>query len=154
MAERNDGGPAFPIPHVVADANDPAFKLGAAGMSLRDWFAGQALPVLINNRSENTVRDDADEAYAYADAMLAAREVPVARRKQRDPKLRALAERIARDLFTNGGGERAQRFVLELPDGRNGGGWIEAAAADRIEDALARHMESKHPTYSGEVQNG
>lgn len=39
----NDGGPAFPRQSVVADANDNSFKLGHPGMSLRDWFAGQAL---------------------------------------------------------------------------------------------------------------
>lgn len=46
----NDGGPAFPLPHVVADANHPHFKLG---------HPGTAAPSI---------------AYQYADAMLKARE--------------------------------------------------------------------------------
>jgi hypothetical protein len=46
-----------------------------------------------------------------------------------------LAERIARDLFTNGCAERARRLVLTIdtPHVRDLGGWNERAAADRIE---------------------
>lgn len=48
----------------------------------------------------------------------------------------ALAEAIARDLFTNGSGERAQRLVLELPGKRDGGGWCEEAMSNRIAEHL------------------
>lgn len=38
-----------------------------------------------------------------------------------------VAEKIANYLFTNGAGEKAQRLVLELEDGSNGGGWCREA---------------------------
>lgn len=62
----NDGGPAFPVP----------YNHEAAGMSLRDWFAGQALAgLLAARRSEGTNGEwRAQMAYQQADAMLAARE--------------------------------------------------------------------------------
>lgn len=61
----NDGGPAFPV---VASNG-----LGhvADGMSLRDWFAGQAL-ITISERWRAV--DAARMSYEYADAMLEARE--------------------------------------------------------------------------------
>ena len=75
----NDGGPAFPHPEVarlqdgrcvVADA-DP-------GMTIRDWFAGQAISGMITpgcvQMTEATRKARASEAYAIADAMLKARE--------------------------------------------------------------------------------
>lgn len=54
------------------------------------------------------------------------------------PSIKSLARKIAADLFTNGAGEHARRLVLELEDGRNGGGWGELPAADRIAGVLAR----------------
>jgi hypothetical protein len=42
------------------------------GMTLRDWFAGQALPGLVP--LEQTPRLTAAQAYSIADAMLAARD--------------------------------------------------------------------------------
>ena len=72
----NDGGPAFPIPfgQVMSDEGK--------GMTLRDYFAGQALMGYLagrnNNQSENPSNFQALKAsidcYGYADAMLAARE--------------------------------------------------------------------------------
>ena len=47
------------------------------GMSLRDWFAGQALPgMLSTNTDDSFYRPDgaAEYAYAIADAMLAERD--------------------------------------------------------------------------------
>jgi len=49
---------------------------------------------------------------------------------------RALARRIATDLFTNGLGQFADRLVLELPGKVDGGGWNFTSAIDRIERAL------------------
>lgn len=76
MSKINDGGPAFPI------SVQPDFQYVEAGMSLRDWFAGQALAGLIaSGRSAYDLADSdqqaayaAFRAYTAADAMLAARE--------------------------------------------------------------------------------
>ena len=62
-AQQNDGGPAFPREYVTN---------GVPGMSLRDWFAGQAMAAFIAS-SEMNGNDTAETAYAFADAMIAAR---------------------------------------------------------------------------------
>lgn len=54
------------------------------------------------------------------------------------PEHKKLAKQIAKSLFTNGFGERAQRLVLELPEGKNGGGWAEVAVVDVIAEHLAK----------------
>ena len=68
MSAINDGGPAFPVnPH-------PNIHGGADGMTLRDWFAGQASESDVmhwrNTVGIGCTREMAK--YAYADAMLAA----------------------------------------------------------------------------------
>lgn len=82
MSDNNDGGPEFPSQHqrvrFVGDDGRLHVQEAAAssGMSLRDWFAGQALAGLaaswITERPGH-VEKAAAEAYAMADAMLAAR---------------------------------------------------------------------------------
>ena len=67
---KDDGGPAFPV--TVPD------KYGRApsGMTLRDWFAGQALPVVHHHGGRygpQGLKQVAEQAYEVADAMLAAR---------------------------------------------------------------------------------
>ena len=52
---------------------------------------------------------------------------------------RSFARRIARSLFTNGAGQRAERLMLELPGGKDGGAWSERAAVDHI----ARVLQAK-----------
>lgn len=84
----NDGGPAFPLPDVYG-ANGCGLREGAPGMSLRDWFAGQALAGMtsikpdlgscrdlaeLDERMSRAISVAGDIAYRYADAMLAARE--------------------------------------------------------------------------------
>ena len=49
MSKREDGGPAFPRPVAQREtlSGDRVFsvaQVAQAGMTLRDWFAGQALP--------------------------------------------------------------------------------------------------------------
>lgn len=62
-----DGGPAF-IPTMTEDG-----KVIPA-MSLRDWFAGQALAgISATDRAEYTCAEDAVYAYDIADAMIAER---------------------------------------------------------------------------------
>ncbi len=53
-------------------------------------------------------------------------------------EIRQLASAVARDLFTNGAGERAQRLVLTIdgPPRRDLGGWAEGVVTDTIADAL------------------
>ena len=67
-----NGGPAFPIETTATP--------WAEGMTLRDWFAGQALVGIINacamdtrERGETTENMFARKAYSIADAMLEAR---------------------------------------------------------------------------------
>jgi hypothetical protein len=81
MSEQpKDGGPAFPV--LTDMSGGEAYYLATPGMSLRDWFAGQALPSLVATESENNrswqdgSRHIAAAAYAISDALLAAREVP------------------------------------------------------------------------------
>lgn len=95
MTTINDGGPAFPVlPPLDVDGNSPAgYPYPAGGMSLRDWFAGQALAspdlgrIAFNFREADLDRHfgkgsigitDAMKLAAaardVADAMLAARE--------------------------------------------------------------------------------
>lgn len=77
----NDGGPAFPFGvrvdhhdtygggHSIEETNEP-------GMTLRDWFAGQALPKLVHDWCEPDPKHYdavALNAYKLADAMLVAR---------------------------------------------------------------------------------
>jgi len=71
MSEKFGGiEPAFPN-------NDPH---GPQGMSLRDWFAGQAIMGLCADPSNHKLFDGPDEAaanaYVIADAMLAERSKP------------------------------------------------------------------------------
>ncbi len=75
MSKKDDGGPAFPVPeHVDADG---VRRWGRpSSMSLRDWFAGQALMGAVATVRGPGFREwsyYADAAYAIADAMLAAR---------------------------------------------------------------------------------
>jgi len=78
-----DGGPAFP------GVDPPEWQAISDGMSLRDWFAGQALAALISKapffecegeygKAIDIAQfkvDIAESSYGYADAMIAAREV-------------------------------------------------------------------------------
>jgi hypothetical protein len=71
---KKDGGPAFP--HIVdGDRGRPWHQPGA--MSLRDYFAGQALVGLSQSGDYNVSRHAdqiAASAYQIADAMLEARD--------------------------------------------------------------------------------
>ncbi len=80
-----DGGPAFParIPVEHSDEQGKDYPdYSEAGMSLRDWFAGQALIALFSQEANpnghgwapGDRNNAAQEAYALADAMLVARE--------------------------------------------------------------------------------
>lgn len=86
----NDGGPAFPQTDLSAYGMGPN-EDGNSGMSLRDWFAGQA-PVTMGDAArvcgwppEFNLTQDSDRAafwavmamlrFEYADAMIVARRI-------------------------------------------------------------------------------
>ena len=76
----NDGGPAFPS-DLLINGSVTARK-PYDGMSLRDWFAGQALPPIMvlcaadtRLKNETHAQMFARKAWDAADAMIAAREV-------------------------------------------------------------------------------
>ena len=68
-----DGGPAFPVPE-----NKYGDPVHPGGMSLRDWFAGQALTGWISEGSNLRGHEAAiaEGCYVLADAMLQARIIP------------------------------------------------------------------------------
>ena len=67
MSDRiEDGGPAYPVP-----GNQPHPQMN--GMSLRDWFAGQAILEVLASHETRDMYDAATTAYQIADAMIAAR---------------------------------------------------------------------------------
>jgi hypothetical protein len=80
----NDGGPAFPVENTYHQNGQVEY--GAWGMSLRDWFAGQALAGMVipddgkfslenwrDSLPKRHARNRAEIAYRHADAMIAAR---------------------------------------------------------------------------------
>lgn len=72
MDQTNDGGPAFP--RTPFDVNDYTGD-GSSGMSLRDYFAGQALAGMLTCSYINSSKVDLSrEAYRFADRMLAERQ--------------------------------------------------------------------------------
>ena len=87
----NDGGPAFPQPltmHPSGVMDYPSNGWGMGGMTMRDYFAAHATKMDVDtHRGMETHRSKVDgelvitfkytyeqARYAYADAMLAARE--------------------------------------------------------------------------------
>lgn len=77
MSAPKDGSPAFPLQSI-----GPEFMPGHCGMTLRDWFAGQALAGWLASYDPEDSHPVATEvqgslaaySYAIADAMLSARE--------------------------------------------------------------------------------
>ena len=75
----DDGGPAFPEvssdykPRWEGDNEGFSNTYSCGGMSLRDWFAGQALYGLFSCISQAPNEVIARQAYAMADAMIAER---------------------------------------------------------------------------------
>ena len=78
----NDGGSAFPYEEIDRSIKDaPSRRFGHSGMSLRDYFAAQALATAVNQAAHAAVEQGkavdsksvAVMAYDIADAMLEAR---------------------------------------------------------------------------------
>ena len=81
MAKQNDGGPAFPCPPGYGPHGE-ALQAPQEGLSLRAWFAGQALPGILAAEATESLYRVQDEviilpgavamlAVACADALLA-----------------------------------------------------------------------------------
>ena len=71
MNTKDDGGPAYP-----ATEKNELRNYGTPGMSLRDYFAGQAMQAMLSSSNCPKLVDEkklADQAYETADAMLEAR---------------------------------------------------------------------------------
>lgn len=73
MTQKDNGGPAFPQKLLYRDSQGIDYEVQETGMTLRDWFAGQALRLLWGSRDPMTPEDAANVAYEIADAMLAER---------------------------------------------------------------------------------
>ena len=78
MSARDDGGPAFPVTGLSVESGPDDTEVWGSvdckGMTLRDYFAGQALQGAIADVSQSNLPDDvAAYAYELADAMLKAR---------------------------------------------------------------------------------
>lgn len=71
----NDGGPAFPLENPRLLENGELFKQ-FYGLSMRDYFAGQAISGMSSSPYWDGTSFDAmaTAAYSYADAMINARE--------------------------------------------------------------------------------
>ena len=77
----SDGGPAFPMPAAQFNRGGTVVRVEPSwGMSLRDWFAGQALNGLVagfphgQGRQVPPLDQFAAQAYELADEMIEARE--------------------------------------------------------------------------------
>jgi hypothetical protein len=70
-----DGKSVFPevIWKRSAETSDPTYYT-EGGMTLRDWFAGQALAGICNHGGWGQMKEAAENCYEFADAMLEARE--------------------------------------------------------------------------------
>jgi hypothetical protein len=82
MSTPKDGGPAFPFAFQELDAQGRprTEQIVNPGMTLRDYFAGQALAGIVGKAQmarmalSRVEQEVAADAYSYADAMLAGRE--------------------------------------------------------------------------------
>ena len=66
--------PAFPVSSVLMEEGEVTLHYQHTGMSLRDWFAGQALTAVGHYYKPELKSEIADWCYIMADAMLEARE--------------------------------------------------------------------------------
>lgn len=72
MSDKPENPPAFPTPDQYTPGGQPVMQ-GSSGMTLRDWFAGQALAGMCAQPTDGNANADARYAYHLADAMLAER---------------------------------------------------------------------------------
>jgi|688.fasta_scaffold265185_5 hypothetical protein len=71
----NDGGSAFPFGQISELTGQPINGFFEPGMTLRDWFAGQALSgMMANSYYHESGIVPIKDCYHFADAMIAERE--------------------------------------------------------------------------------
>ena len=77
---KNNGGQAFPQSGIVTPAGDVynSIDMGGEGMTLRDYFAGQALAGIVNGMYERygestSPKEITKVCYAHADEMITER---------------------------------------------------------------------------------
>lgn len=87
---KDTGGPAFPCTNEQLTAGNSEHGDAAPGMTLRDWFAGQALAGFASDNTALSIKEGetveeahrrcwqmfANSAYVAADAMIAERTKP------------------------------------------------------------------------------
>lgn len=101
----DDGGPAFPVGNNVESAADLQ-QSGWSGMTILDWFAGQALKGYLagrNNDARDTHPDTtAYHCYTYGKSMIGVRNelmfAPEAQADDTGPDGMNPAQRIAREI--------------------------------------------------------
>lgn len=130
MTDLNKDQPAFPRTY-VADGHN--------GMTLRDYFAGQAL-TSIPNRSWDDIGSGgalikawAKCAYAVADAMLEARAIPPARR--RSPSYPQSGARSILAAFATGSDPMTYYVYKALTSGRRFKNWDFASEHENLDAA-------------------
>jgi hypothetical protein len=76
MSKINTGKPEFAFPSTFKSLSPEEEQVHRWGMTLRDYFAAKALQALIpnSNGDDGELWDAAEDAYAYADAMLKERD--------------------------------------------------------------------------------
>jgi len=71
MTEKKDGGPAFPV-NILWKKDTEEYS----GMSLRDYFAGQIMPIIVDHGMDSSdelakdIKGMAETAYWFANAMI------------------------------------------------------------------------------------
>lgn len=76
MSNTNTGGSAFPTERIGMESGE-FLTYQEEGMTLRDYFAAKAMQAIVSHEptfAKEFVELSAKDAYAYADAMLKARE--------------------------------------------------------------------------------
>jgi hypothetical protein len=77
--KRNEGGAAYPVMDTLRANDINSLVCTDGGMTMRDYFAGQALQQLIaiyDRQEFDNTKGIANAAYRYADAMLVERDMP------------------------------------------------------------------------------
>ncbi len=72
--KKSDGGPAFPSAFTYSDRDGDITTKITDGMTLRDYFAAQALSGLIQYVGYESIANVVEHSYKIADAMIAERE--------------------------------------------------------------------------------